>query len=523
MIEAAAKLLRGADIEQITARGLSPEKVLAQIELIKKGTNHVTLYKPCTVRDGVKVIQKETLDRLCSVYDKAAAHGRAMKFVPASGVASRMFEPLYSLLQKLRNQDPDCVNKELLEDSDLGMLSGGIRKLPFFEELKAAMATTGLDLESEIQNSRWDVVIDSILNPRGLGYGNLPKGLVKFHLYPDGARSAFEEHLTEAALYTKDSKGTARIHFTVSPPHEQIIKEHTTPACGRLKEEGTEPLITFSTQHPSTDTITLDSDDIPLRDNSGRIQFRPGGHGALLQNLNDTEGDIVFIKNIDNTAPDGLKGTECRYKKALGGMLIEVQDKAFGFLEALTGKDIDEETLNEAAVFCSDELSSPLPREILSSPAKQRAQYLTTKLHRPLRVCGVVKHEGEPGGGPFWVRDSEGNLSLQIVESAEVDMSSPSQRRVWEQSTHFNPVDIVCGLKDFRGRLFDLNDYRDGTRHIISTKTTDGAQVKALELPGLWNGGMGNWNTLFVEVPLSTFNPVKTVFDLLRREHAAGK
>ncbi len=376
-----------------------------------------------------------------------------------------------------------------------------------------------MDIESLLSRGQYKNILEYILTAKGLDYADLPKGLIKFHRYPDHSRTPFEEHLVEAAAYVKDRNGVARIHFTISPEHEGAIKNHIERVRDRYEKSGVKYEITFSYQKPSTDTVAVDLENRPFRDAEGKLVFRPGGHGALLENLYELEGDIIFIKNIDNVVPDRLKGETYLYKRVLGGLLVELQKQIFQYLDRISKGDLNEPLIEEIIGFASDRLYIVLPKRIGQGTKEEKADFLFSRLNRPLRVCGIVKNQGEPGGGPFWVEHADGTSSMQIVESSQVNMKSAGQKEIWESSTHFNPVDLVCGVRDYLGKAFNLMNFTDPETGFISTKSYEGRELKALELPGLWNGGMANWNTVFVEVPIITFNPVKTVFDLLRKEH----
>jgi hypothetical protein len=348
----------------------------------------------------------------------------------------------------------------------------------------------------------------------------LPKGLIKFHIYEKEARTAFEEHLIEATNYITDSQGVAKIHFTI-PDDVDIssqIKRHVEGVRKKHEKIGIRLEVTFSSQKPSTDTIAIDSSGNIFKEGNGTIHLRPGGHGALLENLNDLKGDLVYIRNIDNIAPERAWGSIVRYKMLLCGHLIEIQNRIFGYLNLLSEKT-GTPNLTEIYTFAEQRLCVTIPKEIKEMPIPDQSKYLHSLLNRPLRVCGVVKNQGEPGGGPFWVKKSDNENSVQIVESSQVDMSNVEQKMIWDRSTHFNPVDIVCGLRDYNGKPFDLTKFKDEKSGLISHKSKNGRELVALELPGLWNGSMANWNTIFVEVPVTTFNPVKNIFDLLRKEH----
>ncbi|MBN1104315.1 MAG: DUF4301 family protein [Deltaproteobacteria bacterium] len=511
------------DLQEIRARGMTPEEVIAQIRQFKRGFPFTRLDRPCTAGDGIRVLSRNEVRELGNAFAGASFAGRAMKFVPASGAASRMFKSLLDAHHRLselpaqasagEEKSPDPTWGDLLEFMD------GLRKYAFHDDLRSVMARDGLDLEAELACSRYGLILDYALTPRGLNLTNLPKGLIKFHLYPPHARSAFEEQLVEGALYAQEKEGHIRIHFTLSPEHRSMVTDHIEKVRSFHERQGTTYDISFSLQDPSTDTLAVDMNDEPFRDREGRLVFRPGGHGALLQNVNELRGDLIFVKNIDNVAPDWLKPDTVAYKKALGGYLLDLLGKAYGYLERLREGPADDRLVDEALEFLRDSLSVTPPDRVTRQSRDDVSEYITRKLNRPLRVCGMVKNEGEPGGGPFWVRRSKESLSLQIVESSQVNMKSSSQRSVWESATHFNPVDLVCGVRDYMGRPFNLMEFRDPDTGFISVKSKEGRELKALELPGLWNGSMAHWNTAFVEVPSTTFSPVKTVLDLLRQEH----
>ena len=509
------------DLEQIRSMGLSPEKVLAQIESFKKGFPFLQLEKPCTVGDGIEVPAPEQLESCGQAFDRARLSGRAMKFVPASGAASRMFR-LFLAFARERGavREKEVAARAEKGDADAKAMlrfMRGIKDFPFFEDLKASMARDGADVEEQIRAGEFTQIMAYLFTPKGLDLPNLSKGLIKFHAYGGNrTRTPFEEHLVEAVEYVRDRHGTTRIHFTVSPEHEKKIRLHVEDAKTRFQGPDTAFDVTFSTQSPSTDTIAVDMENRPFRDSRGRLVFRPGGHGALLANLDRPGGDMVFIKNIDNVLPDHRKEDTYRYKKALAGLLLEFQEKVFFHLGRLLAPPVEDRQLEEAASFARRRLAFSLPEE---APREEKIARLLSRLNRPIRVCGMVKNEGEPGGGPFWVRHRDGTLSRQIVEASQVDMSSPGQRKIWQSSTHFNPVDLVCALRDPQGKPFKLQEFIDPDTGFISTKSLEGRDLKALELPGLWNGAMAGWNTLFVEVPLTTFSPVKTLLDLLRKEH----
>ena len=520
MIEPA---LNDQDMKQIKERGMTLEKVLSQMETFKKGFSHMKLRRPCTVEDGITVLSKEDLPRLEETFSEAALLGKTMKFVPASGAASRMFKSLLSINDRCDQIDTDEISAVVDEDDpDYALFFqfiNGLTKFAFYGDLKSAMSSDNLDIEALISKGEYKQILEYVLTSKGLNLANIPKGLIKFHSYPGSSRTAFEEHLVEAIEYAMDMNKVARLHFTVSPEHEELVKDHFNEVQGKYKKSGIRFELSFSAQESSTDTIAVDMEDKPFRDSEGRLVFRPGGHGALLENLFDLKGDLVFIKNIDNVVPDRLKQETFLYKKALGGYLLDLQKKLSEYVGKLSAGEVDEQSVDEMFEFMKQRLSVIPPEGMEHCSKEERIVFLTSRLNRPLRVCGMVKNVSEPGGGPFWVEHSDHSISLQIVESSQVDMESAAQRDIWGSSTHFNPVDLVCGVRDFMGKPFDLMRFVDPDTGFISAKSKQGRELKALELPGLWNGAMAHWNTVFVQVPVITFNPTKTVLDLLRKEH----
>jgi hypothetical protein len=384
------------------------------------------------------------------------------------------------------------------------------------------MEKEGLSAEKLLDQNQWQEILKYLLTEQGLDYGALPKGLLKFHRYPSGNRTALEEHLVEAIHTVRDRKGICRIHLTVSPEHEEAFRQCFEKIRSRYEQQFQSLLeVTFSLQKHATDTIAVDLENRPFREKDGRLLFRPGGHGALLSNLANIGGDLIYVKNIDNILPDRLREPTVLWKKVLGGLLVEIQKTVFGYVRQLEEGSRDAGLFEMAIEFAKNGLLMPEPKPFKQWSVEKKRNFLLNRLNRPLRVCGMVRNEGEPGGGPFWVEGKDGNLSLQIVESAEVDPGSSEQQAIWSSSSHFNPVDLVCAVRDFRGRSFHLEDYVNPEAVFISQKSKDGRDLKSLELPGLWNGAMAEWITLFVEVPIATFNPVKTINDLLKPEHQA--
>jgi hypothetical protein len=516
----------------LRSQGISEERALAQLGIFRNGLKHTRLERPCTLNDGIVRLSPAEAESLSAAYSAAMESGRAMQFVPASGAATRMFKGLVAVL----NRDPHppfaALAKEASQGGDAKEVVdwfNGLPGFPFFGFLRGILARDGKDADALYAAKEYAPFLEALLSPRGLRYAERPKALIPFHLYPDGPHTALEEHLSEAAGLVKDREGKCRLHFTVSPDHERDI--HATLDAVRRKYEaaGIHFQIGLSQQKSSTDTLAVDQDNAPLRDGGNSLCFRPGGHGALLENLFHTGGDIVFIKNIDNIVPERLRGAVLENRKALGGYLVRMQERIFSYLKRLRGEDranasVDASLIEEAAHFAEQRLGAVFPDPIREPAADAKAladktAYLIKALDRPLRVCAMVKNQGEPGGGPFWVRAKDGSLRAQIVESAQVDLGSSQQRKIMESATHFNPVDLVCGLRDGKGELYKLQDFVDPETYFITSKSKDGKTVKALELPGLWNGSMAFWNTVFVEVPVETFNPVKIVNDLLRPNH----
>ena len=514
-------LFSNSDLAQIEKMGIPDKEIGKQITNFKKGFPYLNIQRAATVGDGILRLDDAALNQYIQFYDEQLANKTVVKFVPASGAASRMFKALFAFMDSYKDTEEEYT--KFISDTSFNSVFNFFKRLDdfaFFEDLKATF-TDGKQLE-ELQLKRGFVkILEHLLTGAGLEYGRLPKGLLKFHKYEDGSRTPLEEHLVEGANYAKGKGGEVRLHFTVSPEHEAKFKEKLAEIQGKYESQFDVVFkVGFSQQKPSTDTIAVDMENMPFRNTDGSILFRPGGHGALIENLNELDADIVFVKNIDNVVPDTLKADTYTYKKALAGLLISYQDKIFEYLKQLDSDEVSEELLLEIGTFISKTLCTE-HESFTSLTNKEKLAYCKQKLNRPTRVCGMVKNEGEPGGGPFWAVNPDGTVSLQIVESAQIDMNDSSKGQIVQQATHFNPVDLVCSMKDVNDEAFDLLKFRDAQTGFISYKSKNGKELKAQELPGLWNGAMSNWNTIFVEVPISTFNPVKTVNDLLRDQHQA--
>lgn len=503
-------MFTASDLKLFNEKGINMNSIMNQIENFKRGFPFINLTAAATPGNGIKSLNDEQVNELNASFNNKKNQYTVSKMVPASGAASRMFKSLHAFMDDIDKE----ADKEILE------FINRIEDFAFTEELGKVIADNGHSLQSLVTQKKYRTIIRYLLTNTGLNYASLPKGLLYFHKYQEGPRMPLEEHIAEGIEYSRDIDGTVHLHFTVSPEHLELFREKADIAVERIRESADYQFnITYSIQKPSTDTIAVDLENNPFRKQDGSLLFRPGGHGALIENLNELEADIVFIKNIDNVVPDKLKKDTYTYKKVLGGLLIELMEKTYKYLDALSGREPDEIFIKEVADFALKDLNIQLPLSFHELPVDERSQVLKNVLNRPMRICGMVKNEGEPGGGPFWVRNEEGLSSLQIVESSQVNIKDKKQVEILGKATHFNPVDLVCSMKDFTGRKFDLRQFVDPKTGFISLKSKDGKDLKAQELPGLWNGAMAKWITIFVEVPIETFNPVKTVNDLLRPQH----
>ena len=498
-------MLTEKQIKQLHLLGIEEDQIETQITFFTEGFNFSNLVKPAVIEDGIFHASDEEIESWSKKYDEFSLNSRIVKFVPASGAATRMFKGLYEFLENPQ------------KSSDADILLKNIEKFAFYEDLRDAFKIKSIDIHDVMNQKGLSIIIKELLEKEGLNYGNLPKGLIKFHHYPNETRTSVEEHIAEGIKYAV-SKDTLRLHFTISPEHEKLFSNEFNKLKNKyLAQTKFNIDITSSYQKKSTDTIAVDMDNCPLVDHEGKLIFRPGGHGALLENLNEIEADIIFIKNVDNLVPDYLKPITVKYKKAIAGLLVLLKQQIAEYLTYLEWHDIyTEKHKREIAAFMEKYLGIKIPEGIDNSVF---AGYVKSKLDKPIRVCGMVKNVGEAGGGPFWTLNRNGEPTLQIIESSQVDMNDSSQKKIFTEATHFNPVDLVCYTKDYTGNKFNLLKYRDSSAGFISEKTISGKKIKAQELPGLWNGGMAHWITLFVEVPLETFNPVKSFADLLRKEH----
>lgn len=505
-------MLTHEDKELLAKKGISEQQIAEQLACFEKGFPYLKLAGAASVENrGIMIADADEQKKYLAAWDAYKdTDKKVVKFVPASGAASRMFKNLFEFLGADYSVPTTDFEKKFFDH---------IHSFAFYNDLNAAcLDNTGKNIDALVAEHNYKAVVSNLLEGAGLNYGALPKGLLKFHRYANGVRTPLEEHLVEGALYAAGKTGQVNVHFTVSTEHKALFSQLVEEKVAEYaKKYGVSFNVSFSEQKPSTDTLAADMENKPFRDN-GKLVFRPGGHGALIENLNDLDADIVFIKNIDNVVPDRLKRDTVTYKKLLAGVLVTLQQQAFQYLKLLDGGHYSHDQLETIIRFVQQQLRCR-KEDIKDLEDADLVIYLRKKLNRPMRVCGMVKNVGEPGGGPFLAYNPDGTVSLQILESSQIDMKDPEKKAMFEQGTHFNPVDLVCAIRDYKGNKFNLLDYVDKATGFISYKSKNGKDLKALELPGLWNGSMSDWSTVFVEVPLSTFNPVKTVNDLLREQH----
>ena len=512
-------MFTATDLEQIVERGSNLSEIQNQISHFNKGFPYLKTVEAAGIGKGIIRLTEAECEQMVNFYEAQLGKGTLpLKFVPASGAASRMFQSLFSFQEEAKtNQEAES----LLANPKNKSVSQFFDKLQHFAFYPALVKAIGT-LSHPCGTFKYIEILKAVLSPEGLNYGFLPKGLLDFHDYAGISRTPAEEHLVEGALYGTDAHGVVRLHFTVSHEHLSLFKNKCKIASSDFeKRYGVKYDISFSEQKPSTDTIAVDESNEPFRTTEGKLFFRPAGHGALLENLNDLLADVIFVKNIDNVVPDRLKDETIKYKKALAGLLLNRQQQVFKYLQILEqpADQISETLLSEMVNYLEAELSTKPIGNTLPIDKISKINYLSLKFNRPIRICGMVKNEGEPGGGPFWAIQADGTTTLQVVESSQIDLKDPVQSAIAAKATHFNPVDLVCGVRNYKGEKFSLPKFRDPETGFISSKSKDGKPLKAQELPGLWNGAMSDWITIFAEVPPVTFNPVKTVNDLLRAEH----
>jgi hypothetical protein len=505
-------MLNATDLATLANRGITPEQLQAQVDRFVTGFPYLKIYDSARPGSGITVLSESERDEAVEQWNNFLANGGSVtKFVPASGAASRMFKALFSFV--------DSEDAHPAEGSDVAKLIKDIHHVAFFDELNAVVKKLhNKDVDVLIAEGREKDVIAAIILPDGLNYGNLPKGLLTFHHADQGTRTPVEEQLMEGAQSARQADGTVNMHLTVSGSHREAFTHKLEAVIPAIEQRmGVKINVGMSEQKASTDTVAVNEDNTLFRYND-ELVFRPGGHGALIQNLNEINSDVVFIKNIDNVVPDKLRGATLCYKKVIAGYLIELHDQAVKYINAIDANKFDDALLTEISDFMRTKFSFDAP-ELTSLHGAELAAYLRAKLDRPMRVCGMVKNEGEPGGGPYIAYNADGSRSLQILESTQIDLSKAENKEMMAKATHFNPVDLVCYVRNAKGEKLDLTQHVDPQTGFISSKSFHGRNLKALELPGLWNGAMSDWNTAFVEVPIETFNPVKTVNDLLRPQH----
>tara|TARA_B110000114_G_C15068417_1_gene388520 strand:- start:94 stop:1644 length:1551 start_codon:yes stop_codon:yes gene_type:complete len=508
-----------SDIEHIESLGLSLADVDKQLEHYKSPPGFVNLKASTTIGKGIIKLSDLEINEFIEYYEEQKTCLAVVKFTPASGAASRMFKLLYEFLADYDPQKESInsyINKNKITELFLFFVT--IEKLPFHDDAVAKMRAMIPDYDLLTLDQRRLLFVKTILEETYLNYSNIPKGLLPFHKYKNHISTAFEEHLFEAAKYASVN-GKALLHFTITKAH---LKQFETKLASIQKQveskTNTKFEIKFSNQEPNTDVLAVDLKNTPFR-LKNKLLFRPSGHGALIKNLNQIDADIIFVKNIDNVVVNKYLDEIAGYKKALAGILLKTQSQVFAYAKALESKDISKDEIEKIARFLTQNLNIVISSQFEKYANKHKIEYLQSKINRPMRVCGMVKNESEPGGGPFWVKHENGEISLQIVEASQVDINLKNQKTILTNATHFNPVDIICGVKNHKGEAYDLEQFIDSNTYFVTTKTKHGQKLKTLERPGLWNGSMADWNTIFVEVPIVTFNPVKTVNDLLKFTH----
>lgn len=504
------------DYALIQKKGIAIDTVEKQLTIFNNGISKIVLDKPASINNGIYPLSKNDAIDLAAFYDEVKDNYKLNKFVPASGAASRMFKFLCEFIAEYDPQK-ESLNAYMnrTKENSLKVFLVGIDKFPFF---KAVLEETKKDPKYAewSKDLRYYHFIKTMLSGK-FDYANKPKGILPFHQYDDLIATPIYEHLKECTAYASGN-GEAHVHFTISEEHlDSFLDCIKDVKKGIETESGIKISFSFSNQKQETDTIAVDNDNKPFRNSDGTLLFRPGGHGALIENLNSLDADIVCIKNIDNVSHNNIN-TIALYKKALLGILVRLKEQVFSYLNRLDNGTVSETELQEIFAFAREKLFITISGDVAKFTNENKIEYARNLLNRPLRVCGMVKNEGEPGGGPFWV-NNHGKLSLQIVESSQVDLDNKNQNKIFSSATHFNPVDLVCSLKDYKGESFDLKQYIDADTGFIVHKNKMGKDVKSYELPGLWNGAMADWITVFVEVPIETFNPVKTVNDLLKPAH----
>lgn len=504
-------VLSDLDIKFLDSKGISKETIEEQLKMIADGFPYLQIDAPATPGNGIFILSDSLKKNSEDIWNQYLEKGgKVLKMVPASGAASRMFKDLFAFLNGDDEQPKTDFMKKFFNE---------IEKFAFFNELNSlCVELYGKSVDTLIEEKRYKDVVKALIDKEGMNYGQLPKALLKFHKAAGAARTALEEHLAEGAQYAAGKDGKVNVHFTISEDHLPLVNKKFEEIKELLEHTyGVIYNLSTSLQKSSTDTVAANMDGTPYREN-GRLFFRPGGHGALIENLNDLDADVIFIKNIDNVVPDSKRKETIDYKKMIGGILVGLKQKSDEYCKLIKKGKLDEKKIEEMLEFLHKNLCITHDKTA-EMTEEAKLNYIYDKLNRPFRVCGMVKNEGEPGGGPFLVYNVDGTVSPQILESTQIDPKDKKAQKMLKEATHFNPVDLVVSIKNWEGKKFNLPDFVDKTTGFISIKSREGVEIKALELPGLWNGAMSDWNTVLVEVPVSTFNPVKTVNDLLRDSH----
>lgn len=511
--------LSSLDFLQIHEYGIPLENIQKQIKFFQNGVSKNILVSPATLSKGILELSEIDFQKKATFYDSNKTNYKIKKFVPASGAATRMFKFLTVFLNEF-DIEKESINAYInrKKESKLSIFIIGLEKFPFFEAVDTKLRELFPDFESLPRDYKNYYFIQLLLGSDYFDFANKPKAVLPFHKYENHIATALEEHLFESAYYASSNKHS-HLHFTISEAHQSQFENIVDTIKGSIeKQSGTTINVSYSFQNKKTDSIAVNPDNTPFRNEKRELVFRPGGHGALIENLNNLDADIIFIKNIDNVIQNNVEKTAL-YKKGLAGVLIELQQQIFNYLQDIETHKTEQGNIDEIILFLKEKLNTKISDDFHAFSFENKISKLKETLNRPIRVCGMVKNEGEPGGGPFWVRDEKGNLSLQIVESSQVDLTNTHQQKILDSATHFNPVDLVCGIKNYKNEKFDLTQFVDHNSGFIVDKTILDKKIKAYELPGLWNGAMAKWLTVFVQVPLLTFNPVKTVNDLLKPAH----
>lgn len=511
------------DLKFLKSNGVDPNRLEKQIATIKAGKKFITAERPATIEDGIYKPEQEDIDQFVEIFESERKKLKLAKFVPASGAATRMFKRLTYLRDNYKGSEDEFLQVSAEKDFySLRNTFENIEKFAFYPEVFKRFFRRGQSLDKLLKKNEYDKIASMILNKRGLNYGELPKALILFHKYPGHARTAFEEHLMEGMMYCRSEDDEVNIHFTIQKEHQKLFEKRFKHSSKTFlkKEDAIRFNLGFSEQSVSTSSLAITEKGNLLRNKKRELVLRPGGHGALIENLNNLTCDVIFIKNVDNVAPDTIKHETVRYKKFLGGYLMYVRLQVFDILKKL---DAPEKLTDKAWKEIIQFIEKILPHSRFSDDRDKAIVEIKYALNRPIRVCGMVENTSEPGGGPFWVKRESGNLCLEILEKNQINLEDENQLEMFENSTHFNPVDIACSIRDYKGNKFNLLNFRDENAGLVVEKTHEGNTIKTYELPGLWNGGMSKWLTVFVEVPQITFNPVKELNDLLRVQHQTAK